>query len=95
MPSPGIPAHLVYAVAIDMLYPPEWGLRDNVNPDGRYIIILAYFRTLEDARRFARSLHRFFLLPYIRREQFYVDSVHVTLSHYTRREEPDLPRFEL
>lgn len=81
MPAPGIPRHLVYAVAIVVLYPPEWGLGDNLTPDGSYIVILAYFRMLADARRFARSLHTFFSLPYIRREHLYVDSVQVRLSH--------------
>ena len=90
MPSPGIPRHLVYAVAIDVLYPPEWGVGDDLTPDGRYIIVLAYFPLLEDASHFARSVYLLFSLPYLRREHFYVVSVNVRLSHYTGREEPEL-----
>lgn len=96
MPRPGVPRHLVYAVAIDMRYPPEWGIRiSSVSyADGEYTVYLAYFSTLEDARRFARSVYRLFSVAVIRRDRFYVDSVHVArVSAVTP--DPDLPRFQL
>lgn len=91
-----IPRELVYAVAIDVVYPLEWGLPTHTewSTDGRYTIFLAYFCTLEDARRVARSVYRFFSLPYIIREHCYVDAVHVARINDLRAD-PDLPRFQL